>query len=86
MAAEEDSVVIKKGPVTINCFRSDLIMVDQTPDGVVINLKGGLALNYTDQYMEIETKERIKQAVNHMAGNLEIDLGNRRTPARILGK
>jgi len=88
MAATEkkkENVTIKKGNVNITCDRMDLILVDQTPDGVIINLKGGLALNYTDQYMPIEVKERIKQAVNHMSGNLEINLNDYLKPAKILG-
>ena len=84
MNDKDDSVVIKKGSVEIKCKRSDLSMIDQTPDGIVINLKGGLAINYTDQYMEILIKEKIKQAIDHMSGNVEINLDNYNQPARII--
>ena len=82
---KKEDVTIKRGNVEIKCDRMDLILVDQTPDGIIINLKGGMALNYTDQYMSINVKERIKQAVNHMAGNLEINLDDYNKPAKILG-
>ncbi len=82
---KKENVTITKANVTITCDRMDLILVDQTPDGIIINLKGGLAVNYTDQYMPIEVKERVKQAVNHMSGNLEINLDNYLKPAKILG-
>lgn len=88
MSTEEkkkENVVIVKGNVKISCDRTDLILVDQTPDGIVINLKGGLAVNYTDQYMPMNVKEVIKQSVNHMSGNLEINLNNYIKPAKILG-
>ncbi len=84
MDSSKQKISIKKGNVTITCSRAELTMLDQTPDGIVINFKGGLSLNYTDQYMEIATKQLIKQAVDHMSGNLEIDFNNRRTPARIV--
>ena len=40
MSTEEkkkDNVTIMKGNVKIECDRSDMILVDQTPDGIVIN-------------------------------------------------
>jgi len=76
-------VTIKKGTILIECKRSDLQMVDQTPDGIIINLKGGISIQYIDQYMEILVKEKIKAAIDHMSGNVKIDLHNYVTPARI---
>jgi len=84
MTNKEQTIRIKKGNVTITCTRSDLTMLDQTPDGIVINFKEGLSLHYTDQYMQLATKQVIKQSVDHMSGNLEIDLDNYRSPSKIV--
>jgi len=84
MNNKEQTIRIKKGNVIIKCDRSDLTMLDQTPDGIVINFKEGLSLNYIDQYMHISTKQIIKQSVDHMSGNLEINLDNYKTPSKII--
>ena len=84
MANKIDTVKITKGKVVIECTRMDLILMDQTSDGIVMHFKGGLILNYDDQYMPNEVKQRIKQTIDHLSGNIEINLDNYQTPARIV--
>jgi len=79
-----DNVSIKKGNINISCGRDDLIQVDQSPDGMIFNFKGGISFSYIDQYMPIEVKQQIKGAIDHMSGNVQIDLNNYRTPAKIV--
>jgi hypothetical protein len=71
-----DKISVKKGSVLIECARTDLIGVDQTPDGVVFTLRGGLLLHVTDTDMPIHTKDMMKNAGDsfqkgHLTFNLE---------------
>ena len=55
-------VVIKKKGIVVEMDRTDLVMVDQTADGVVFNFKYGLFLHYTDNFMPFTAKELMKNS------------------------
>jgi hypothetical protein len=75
-------VVIKKKGITIEMERSDLVMVDQTADGVVFNFKYGLFLHYTDNFMPNGAKELMKNTSNSFpnAKKLTFNLDNYNKP------
>jgi len=79
-----DKIVVKKGSVVIECERSDLVGVDQTPDGVVFTMKGGLLLHVTDSDMPIHTKDQMKNASDSFQkGILKFNLENYNTPTSL---
>ena len=75
-------VIIKKMGITVEMDRSELIMVDQTSDGVVFNFKHGLFLHYTDSFMPNGAKELMKNSANSFpkAKKLIFNLDNYNKP------
>ncbi len=75
-------VVIKKKGIVVEMDRTDLVMVDQTADGVVFNFKYGLFLHYTDNFMPFTAKELMKNSSNSFpkAKKLVFDLDNYNKP------
>lgn len=79
-----DKISIKKGSVVVECERSDLVGVDQTPDGVVFTMKGGLLLHVTDSDMPIHTKDIMKNASDSFQkGHLKFNLESYNTPTSL---
>lgn len=74
-------IKIKKGTVVVEMDKSDLIEAEQTSDGIVFNLKGGMQLYNVDVYMELTTKNLIISGTKIPKGNLLIDLNNPKQPA-----
>lgn len=58
------TIVIKKKGITVEMDRSDLVMIDQTGDGIVFTFKYGLFLHYTDNFMPNGAKELMKNSSN----------------------
>jgi len=84
MSDKKDQITIKRGKIVIVCDRDELVEVDQSPDGMMFTFKWGITTHYTDQYMPLETKEKIKQAINLLVGgNVLIDLNNYNKPAMV---
>lgn len=84
MAEKTVKVIIKKGSMKLEVDRSELIEIHETHDGVVFNLKNGLQLQYTDQYMPQAMKEILRNTSNHFENKKIIfDLDNTRQPAMI---
>lgn len=75
-------VVIKKMGISVEMDRSELIMIDQTADGVVFNFKYGLFLHYTDNFMPNGAKELMKNSANSFpnAKKLVFNLDNYNKP------
>ena len=81
---KKDTITIKKGKIVITCDRDELVEVDQSPDGMMFTFKWGMTNHYTDQYMPIEVKEKIKQAINLLiGGNVVVDLNNYMKPVMV---
>jgi len=81
---KKDIITIKKGKMIFTCNRDELVEVDQSPDGMMFSFKWGMILNYTDQYMPLEIKEKIKQAINLLVGgNVVVDLNNYIKPVMV---
>jgi len=81
---KKDIITIKKGNIVIRCNRDELVEVDQSPDGMMFTFKWGMTSHYTDQYMPIEIKEQIKQAINLLiGGNVVVDLNNYIKPVMV---
>ena len=81
---ETKQITIKKGSMVLTVDRSELIEICETHDGVVFNLKNGLQLQYTDQFMPQHTKEILRNTSNHFAEQkIVFDLDNEKQPAFI---
>jgi hypothetical protein len=77
-----DTIIIKKGSMKfVETERSNLIIAEQTHDGVVFSLKGGIQIYCTDNDMPNHTKDIIKNTSNSFpTANLVFDLGNYNRP------
>lgn len=79
-----NKVLIKKGSMELSLDRSDLIGVDQTPDGVVFNFKFGTQLHVVDVQMPIFTKDLMKNTSDSFSkGNLIFNLANYNQPVSV---
>jgi len=77
-----DTIIIKKGSMKfVETERSNLIIAEQTHDGVVFSLKGGIQIYCTDNDMPNHTKDIIKNTSNSFpTANLVFDLNNYNRP------
>jgi hypothetical protein len=77
-----DTIIIKKGSMKfVETERSNLIIAEQTHDGVVFSLKGGIQIYCTDNDMPNHTKDIIKNTSNSFpTANLVFDLSNYNRP------
>ena len=77
-----DFIIIKKGSMKfVETDRSNLIIAEQTHDGVVFTLKGGIQIYCTDNNMPNHTKDIIKNTSNSFpTANLVFDLNNYNRP------
>ena len=77
-------IVIKKGTMNLEIDRSELVQVEETPDGVAFDFKNGFQLLYNDQYMEPARKNIIKNTSNAYDGKkLVFDFDNKRHPVMV---
>jgi len=77
-------IIIKVGKSSIVTSTEELVEVNETPDGVAFNLKGGLAVLFTNPYMPASSKQIIKNTADKMSGKKIIfELDNAKSPARI---
>ncbi len=77
-------VLIKKGTITLQLDRKDLIEILETGDGVVFNLKEGLQFILIDGDMPMHTKNIMKNSADSFRQNKIIfDLTNYDKPTMI---
>jgi len=77
-------IIIKNGKVRIVADRSELIEVQETPDGVVFNFKGGIVVYKNDQFMSSAVKNIVKNtADNFQANKVIFELDNPKRPAYV---
>lgn len=84
-------IIIKIGKTVINTTSKELAEVNETPDGVVFEIKGGMSILYTNLHMPSSAKQIIKNTADQMINNMEDDTksklifepGNAKAPARI---
>jgi len=78
------NIIIKKGSMELRINRQELLEICETHDGVVFNMKNGLQLQYTNQFMPQTMKEILRNTGNHFTEHKIIfDLDNERQPALI---
>lgn len=78
-------IIIKVGNTKIQSTTEELVEVNETPDGVVFGLKGGLSVIFTDPYMPSSAKQIVKNTADHMKGKqLIFELDNPKAPARVV--
>lgn len=80
-----DTLIIKKGSMKIvDTERSNLIIAEQTHDGISFTLKGGIQIYCTDNRMPNHTKEIIVNTSNSFpTANLVFDLINYVKPVTV---
>jgi hypothetical protein len=77
-------VVIKKGSMELVVDRSDLVDVEETPDGLSFSFKNKFQLLYTDPYLPLATKNIMRNTSNAYEGKkLVFDLDNQRHPVMV---
>lgn len=77
-------ITIKAGNVKVEAQRSDLISVDETPDGVVFAFKGGFQIQYINPYMPSSAKQIVKNTADQIKENrLIFELDNAKRPALV---
>lgn len=78
------NIIIKHGSMQLTVNRKDLIEVEETHDGVVFNIKGGIQLYYANDKMINATKNLIKNTANNFPDKkIVFDLENVRQPAMV---
>ena len=80
-----EKVVIKKGEATLVEIPMSIIsMVDETPDGVVVNLKDKSFITIIDGLLPATSKQKIKASVeNFKKGEVIVDLSNHENPVKV---
>ena len=77
-------ITVKAGNVKVEASRSDLVSVDETPDGVSFTFKGGLQIMYTNPYMPSGAKQIVKNTADTIKEKkLIFELDNAKRPAMI---
>jgi hypothetical protein len=78
-------ITIKVGNTNVQTTSEDLVEVNETPDGVVFGLKGGLSVLFTNPYMPSSAKQIVKNTADHIKGKkLIFELDNPQTPAKVV--
>lgn len=80
-------ILIKNKETKVELDKDQVIEVLETADGVAFNLRNGLALIFTDNFMPSTAKQLIKGTIDSCASidaTITIDLQNRLTPASIM--
>jgi hypothetical protein len=80
MKVGEYKVTIKRATMLLQMDRTDLIQVDQTPDGVAFTFRHGVHIIVSDQNMPNEAKDMMKVADQFPKGNIIFDLNSYKKP------
>lgn len=77
-------ITLKAGNVKVEASRNDLVSVDETPDGVSFQFKGGLQVMYTNPYMPTSAKQIVKNTADQIKEKkLIFELDNAKRPAMV---
>lgn len=77
-------VIIKKGNMELKIDRSEIVQVEETPDGVAFFFKNKFHLIFTDQFMPPSIKSIIKNSADSYHGKkLVFDFDNKRQPVMV---
>lgn len=77
-------VIIKRGSMELKIDRSEIVQVDETPDGISFLFKNKFQLMFSDQYMPLSTKNIIKNSADSYHGKkLVFDFDNKRQPVTV---
>ena len=81
------NILIKNKVTEIKLQKEQIVEVLETADGIAFNLRNGLALIFTDNFMPSTAKQLIKGTIDSCASidaTITIDLENRVMPASIM--
>ena len=77
-------IIIKQKNFELKVDRSELVQLDETPDGVVFQFKNGISLIKNDQFMPSSIKQLMKNtADNYPDKKLIYELDNPRRPVYV---
>lgn len=79
-------VIIQNKGQEIVLEKDNIMECLETADGIAINLRDGLTLLYSDQFMPSTSKQLIKGTIDHCmesAAKIIVNLQDYSTPARI---
>ncbi len=78
-------IIIKNGKTfELKVDRSELVQVDETPDGVVFQFKDGLSLIKNNQFMPSSVKQIMKNTADNYPGKkLVYELNNPKRPVYV---
>jgi hypothetical protein len=78
-------VIVKRGEIVFAEIPVDIIsIVDETPDGVVVNLKDKSFLTIVDTFLPAIAKQKIKASIeNFKKGEIIVDILNHENPVKV---
>jgi len=78
---EDYTLNVKRGAIDFTVKRSEIISVDETPDGLTLKFKGNVLFVIDDLNMPQDVKQRVAGAdIGFKKGNLTFNLNDYRTP------
>jgi hypothetical protein len=79
---KKDTVLtIKKQSIVFKINRTDVVNAQPKYDGVVFQLKYGMLVDFTDQFLPTESKDLICNSLNSFpTADIEVDFDNYRKP------
>lgn len=77
----DNKIRIKKGSIQLEADRKQLIIIDETSDGVSFHFKPDIRLNFNDIHMPNDCKIKIRSTdLTFENADLEFDLDNYKVP------
>ena len=74
-------LTIKRQSIVLSFNRTDVVTAQPKYDGVVFQLKHGMTIEFTDQYLPTEAKDLICNSLNSFpTANIQVDFDNYRKP------
>jgi hypothetical protein len=79
---KKDTVLtIKKQSIVFKVNRTDVVTAQPKYDGVVFQLKHGMLVDFTDQFLPTEAKDLICNSLNSFPNaNIEVNFDNYKKP------
>lgn len=82
----EQDIEIVRGTYSFKFKRAALVEIKETHEGIIFMLKHAMSFNIVDNYMTVEIKARVKQAVMALAGakSIKVDFNNSTQPVSVV--
>jgi hypothetical protein len=80
-------IIIQSKETTLELQKDQIVEVLETADGIAFNLRNGLSLIYTDNFMNSTAKQLIKGTIDQCStvdATINVNLQDRQRPASIM--